>query len=258
MPAAKRSPAATRPADVPPAVRRELDAGTRETRTLAEGLAVDFAALLRAVAPELPAAAHAQMQAAADEGITRRCTLAGGLLLAGFGPGGYGRFRAHASDTVRGWAAFLLTATPGLTLAARLEAVRPLADDPHFGVREWAWLALRPAIAKEPEAAIRLLQPWTAEASANLRRFASEATRPRGVWCTHLTVLKERPELGLPLLEPLRADPARYVQDSVGNWLNDAAKSRPDFVRSLCARWRKESPGPATDYIRRRALRNVT
>lgn len=257
MPAANRTRAATRPADVPPAVRRELNAGTRETRTLAEGLAVDFAALLRAAAPELPAAAHARMRAAADGGVTRRCALAGGLLLAGFGPGGYGRFRAHASDTVRGWAAYLLAATPGLPLAARLKEIRPLADDPHFGVREWAWLALRPHVAAEPEAAIRLLTPWTAAATANLRRFASEATRPRGVWCTHITALKERPELGLRLLEPLRADPEKYVQNSVANWLNDAAKSRPDFVQSLCARWRRESPGPATDYICRRALRNV-
>lgn len=242
---------------MPPAVRRELNAGTREARTLAEGLAVDFAALLRAVAPGLPAAAHGRMRDAAGEGVTRRCALAGELLLAGFGPGGYGRFRAHVSDTVRGWAAYLLATTPGLTLAARLKEIRPLADDPHFGVREWAWLALRPHIAAEPEAAIRLLTPWTAAAAANLRRFASEATRPRGVWCTHITVLKERPELGLPLLEPLRADPEKYVQNSVANWLNDAAKSRPDFVQTLCARWRRESPGPATDYICRRALRNV-
>ncbi|MFN0066668.1 MAG: DNA alkylation repair protein [Limisphaerales bacterium] len=257
MPAAPKTRAATRPADVPPVVRHELNAGTRETRKLAEGLAVDFAALLLAAAPELPAAAHARMQAMSGGGVTRRCALAGELLLAGFGPGGFGRFSAHASDTVRGWAAYLLAATPGLPLAARLKKIRALADDPHFGVREWAWLAQRPAVAAEPAAAIRLLTPWTAEASPNLRRFATEVTRPRGVWCAHLSLLKERPELGLPLLDPLRADPERYVQNSVANWLNDAAKSRPDFVRELCARWRKESPGPATDHIRRRALRSV-
>lgn len=162
----------------------------------------------------------------------------------------------HASDVARSWAAQWV-AFSDLALDAKLAAVRRFAADPHFGVRETAWMAVRDAIGQDVDAAVRLLRPWAAHPDPNIRRFASEATRPRGVWCAQIDVLKAQPWRGLPLLEPLRADASRYVQNSVANWLNDAAKTQPQWVREVCMRWTREEGDAATAYIVRRAQRSL-
>jgi 3-methyladenine DNA glycosylase AlkC len=233
-----------------------LNAGSVSSTHLAECLAVDFAALLQAVAPTLPPASIQRMQAAAGKGITQRMALAAALLREA-GQGDVQRRQAHPSDTVRGWACYLIGSDPQAALAEKLQAMRPLADDAHFGVREWAWLALRSDIVAEPLEALALLQPWTQQRSPNQRRFACEALRPRGVWATHIALFKQQPEHALPLLEALADDPERYVQDSVGNWLNDAGKSQPGWVRDVCARWQSTHDSAANTYIRKRALRSL-
>ncbi len=244
-------------ADIDPQRLATLNAGEAQTTTLTECLAVDFAALLEACIPEVGKAAVDRVRTARTQGISRRMALLGDLLVDCLADAGLARLQRHPSDTVRGWACFAIGARPDRRLDERLQAIRPLADDPHFGVREWAWMAVRPHLARELEAAIALLVPWTTDGSERLRRFASEATRPRGVWCAHLPALKRSPRLGLPIIEPLRSDPSAYVQDSVGNWLNDAGKDDPDWVRDVCGQWARLSESPATRRICRRALRSL-
>lgn len=248
---------AGRTADIPPEVLKALSRGELQSATLTEGLAVDQALLAHTAFPTLSAQAIRAAQAACQLGILKRMGAMGALLFDELGSAGMAHCQAHASDTVRGWACFMVAAQPDMDLVARLATIRPLADDGHFGVREWAWMAVRPFLARELPAAIGHLAAWTTEPSERLRRFASEALRPRGVWCAHIAPLKKAPELALPILGPLRADPSVYVQDSVANWLNDAAKDHPAWVRDLCQLWQQGHPPAATLRICHRALRSI-
>jgi 3-methyladenine DNA glycosylase AlkC len=253
MARARKTPGSVR---IPADVLADLNAGTRSSANLAEALAVDFVALMAIAVPDVPTDDHVRLTVGSPS-ITQRMRIASELVLAHVGLDGLDSLADHASDTVRGWAAYMVGLAPGLSLAERFDLIRPLANDPHFGVREWAWMPLRPHIAADVPRAIRLLEPWVHEESAYLRRFAVEATRPRGVWTEHIAELKDNPKLGLPLLKPLRADPEKYVQDSVSNWLNDAAKSKPDWVRDLVEAWADGCDDRNTLRICRRALRSV-
>lgn len=163
----------------------------------------------------------------------------------------------HESDIIRSWATFTVGNDPTLNINQMLHDIKIFATDKHFNVREEAWVAVRPDVAKKLCESIAILVGWALDENENLRRFASEVTRPRGVWCKHIEILKQNPSLALPILEPLKSDASKYVRDSVGNWLNDASKTQPEFVVELCERWRKESPTKETEYIIKKALRTI-
>jgi 3-methyladenine DNA glycosylase AlkC len=232
-------------------ILKELNSGQREASNLMEMLAVDIKTLLHHVLPAfncpvLPTSL----------GITKKHRLIAVELQKQFGFQLFERLKAHASDTIRTLACCLLGEQP-LSFTEKLALIRPLADDHHSGVREWAWMALREDCTAALARSIALLIPWTSDPSCNIRRFASELTRPRGVWCKHIHALREQPWLGLPILLPLRSDPAKYVQLSVGNWLNDAGKDHAKWVKDLCAAWVKASYTKDTDKICKRAMRNL-
>lgn len=223
-------------ASIDPAIRSALEAGEIETANLTEGLAIRMDQLMAAVASDVPRDAIDP-----SVGVVQRMAQAGAALRRS---GLTSSLAHHASDTVRGWAAFAIGQDDDLLAMNRLDAIKPFAADPHFGVREWAWMAVRAIIVADPLSAIERLTPWTQSADANLRRFASEVTRPRGVWAASIPLLRNEPHHALPILQALRHDATRYVEDAVANWLNDAGKDQPDWVRALLAEWQIEGVAP--------------
>ncbi len=267
MPETTKRKGAVRISEIPTTILKQLNTGEIESVNLTEWLAVDQRALLMNVLPalnlaEAVAPAFAQVSALKKRSQMQCLPVIATVLLYTLNPKTnrnklFGAMLVHPSDTVRCWAAYVIGLDDALNLEEKLTRLRPIASDQNSGVREIAWMAVRSDIDAQLAHAVALLTEWTKEADANLRRFASEATRPRGVWCKHITALKQNPELAYPILEPLKSDASKYVRDSVANWLNDASKSQPDWVREVCELWATDSPTPETKAIIKRALRTL-
>lgn len=253
-------------AEIPADILAQLNFGAIETANLVEWLAVDQRLLLANVlegwnranwlepilfgVDSLPKQTVNTVNEAIGKGLYAQMMERGDFAVRN-------QLQEHPSDFVRCWAALMEAQDFHGSMAELLERIKPFASDAHFGVREIAWLSIRNRIILHLEESIAVLAAWALSDDAGIRRFASEATRPRGVWCAHIEVLKANPALALPILEPLNSDPSKYVQDSVANWLNDASKTQPDFVRDICAQWTAKSDAKATVYIVKRALRTL-
>lgn len=232
-----------------------LNSGRCETNTLIEATAMDIGVLVRNSFPRLNAQDTASLSDPHSLGLTKRMRIAGALCSHSYTRDELQSLATASSDTARGIVCFAL-AKSAEGLDRLLNAIKPLASDHHFAVKEWAWLAARDWISSDIVHAIESLESWATDEDENLRRFASEGTRPRGVWSKHIPALKQTPEIALPILTPLLDDESRYVQDSVGNWLNDAAKSQPKWVMDFVER--AENAGRIVPHrLKRRALRSL-
>lgn len=259
---------AVRRSEIPSNVLAALHRGQIETVNLVEFLAVDHSKLFRNTKPEISLDEQSSKQIAtkikklSDVGVMQRLAETGRVFHTVLDGAEnrevvYQQLAAHQSDILRNWAAYMDAANTKLTFAQRLKRARPFAADANMGVREIAWMCVRVPAADAIVSQIEKLHPLARHKNHLLRRFAIELSRPCGVWTKHITALKERPEIAQPLLELCREDETKYVQDSVANWLNDASKTRPDFVESICDRWLSETDSKHTQRIAHRALRTL-
>ncbi len=252
--------------DIPKDILEQLNRGEIETANLVEWLAVDQRLLLENVLKQNDRQEYLKPILSKVENLKKQTV---NTINEAIGVGLFEQamsnndeafltiLSTHPSDAIRCWVTYTIGKNPALKIDEMLEKIKDFSADKHFGVREISWLAVRKMIATNLLESIQILATWTNHEDANVRRFASEATRPRGVWCEHIETLKQNPSLGLSILEPLKSDKEKYVQDSVGNWLNDASKTQPDFVIDLCKKWQKESKTKETEYIIKKALRTL-
>ncbi len=252
--------------DIPPNVLEQLNCGEIETANLVEWLAVDQTMLLQTFLKKSHRLNYLKPTLQALENLQKKTV---NTINQTIGESLYAQSALHSdktlvsdmrcdpADMVRCWAVYATVQQEFKSIRELLERINIFANDTHFGVREISWLAVRAFIAQHLLLSIEVLSEWSHSPFENIRRFASEATRPRGVWCAHITELKQNPALAKSILEPLKADASKYVRDSVGNWLNDAGKSQPDYVIQLCKRWQSEGSKHETDYIVKKALRNI-
>ncbi|STD55865.1 DNA alkylation repair protein [Empedobacter falsenii] len=252
--------------DIPTAILASLNRGEIETANLVEWLAVDQRLLLKNLLKENQRTVYLnpilnKIEQLKKQTVNTINEVIGTELLQLVNQNNDNELlhllSNHTSDLVRCWATYLIGKNETLSITETLNQIQPFAADKHFGVREISWMSVRNKIASDIEKSIVILSKWTSNNDENIRRFSTEATRPRGVWCEHIIELKNNPKLALSILEPLKSDTSKYVQDSVGNWLNDASKSNPVFVAEFCKNWEKESDTKETKYIIKKALRTI-
>ena len=140
-----------------------------------------------------------------------------------------------------------------------------------FGTQDWeasvpalavftrlgsAEFAIRPFIAQDQERTLDQMYEWAGDPDPDVRRLASEGSRPRLPWGMRLQSLVADPTPLLPILERLSNDPDEVVRRSVANNLNDISKDHPQLVIDLLSRWGPQ-PGSHLYRLARHALRTL-
>ncbi|MCP3728072.1 DNA alkylation repair protein [Paraburkholderia sp. CNPSo 3272] len=121
-----------------------------------------------------------------------------------------------------------------------------------FGSSEFA---VREFLRDDVRRALSIMQVWSQDTDAAVRRLASEGSRPRLPWSFRLREIESDPSLAAWILDNLRADPSPYVRRSVANHLNDVTKTHPSWVLERAAQWGTDHPH--AQWTIRHALRTL-
>lgn len=90
--------------------------------------------------------------------------------------------------------------------------------------------AVRPFLIKYEMDMIKIMESWSKSENVDVRRLASEGSRPILPWAMDVPFLRKNPEPLMNILDNLINDETEYVRKSVANNLNSISKDNPDFV----------------------------
>jgi 3-methyladenine DNA glycosylase AlkC len=224
-----------------------------------------LAAAIQAAAPEAPLAAlPAAVDALGPLSLRERSDLLRDALLADL-PGDYDSFAATIRTAAAGalpfggwliWpvtSAIAVKAIDAGTDAAFDDGMRMLAE---LTPRLTSEFAIRPLLAHNLDRALPIVLGWTGSPDPDVRRLASEGTRPFLPWAIRVPAILAQPSLTLPVLHALYRDENEVVRRSVANHLNDLSRQQPELVTATTAAW-LAAPDENTARLVRHALRTL-
>ncbi|MEO3746735.1 DNA alkylation repair protein [Plantactinospora sp. B5E13] len=225
-------------------------------------------ALVSAVAAVAPQAPLSALRRAAGDlagrSLRERSDLLGEALRRDL-PGDYATFtrtiRAARDGALpfHGWLVWPVTeavaaaAVADGTLTAFDDAMALLAD---LTSRLTAEFALRTLLHHDLDRALAIIRGWTDSPDPDVRRLASEGTRPFLPWAKRVPGILTDPRATLPILDALYRDESEYVRRSVANHLNDLSRQQPDIVAETARSW-LAAPDENTDRVVRHGLRTL-
>jgi 3-methyladenine DNA glycosylase AlkC len=118
-----------------------------------------------------------------------------------------------------------------------------------------AEFAIREFLKRDLPRTLAVMKRWSLDSDENVRRLASEGSRPRLPWSFRLDALVGDPSLTQPILENLKSDLSLYVRKSVANHLNDISKDHPELMLDWLNGW--DLKNPHTAWIARHASRSL-
>lgn len=116
--------------------------------------------------------------------------------------------------------------------------------------------SVRPMLRHDLPRALAHMESWVDDPDWNVRRLATEGSRPLLPWGERLPALVADPAKTRRILDALHTDPSDSVRRSVANHLNDHSRAHADYTVEVAGAW-LAAAGPHAERTVRHALRTL-